>query len=498
MSFKVADTQGMSLSQLVTDLRLDQTANQGKELRSKGDDLYVKDKAAHFTREKSRTAHRESAIGGVKQALVHEYGLSPRQAERVMSRVLGGAPNQITGGDALKLHEVGQLAQKLIDRGESPVRAFARANDAHALMKLGANETDALRMSAFFPTVALLTALQSGDLAEFGRLVERLDDDRATTEALTVLEDGLVAKVDRGDIKPPVLTKASHDLIFRKKTEAFEQEIRRVVQGSDSPALKGLSGLPEGEYWKLLIDGKVHGGGDKHAYDRSRGFMASMMKGLEKIVSDIDKPLDKDEVKALHQCATRNVTLEHVKTTSDDFPLRSADFQETGLKRSPNAWGVCKDFSDQGMQELAALRHELDQLIQPGGYFTDDEMRFPDKPDVVQWKAGKVPQPELGRQVDLLMDHVIGKANTEIAKARGNPDKVLGAIVDCCRGLSIIHPFKDANGRLMNFLVLNKLLLQNGLSPTVLPDQGLMVGKSKAEIIELIKQGQAEVSTLTT
>ena len=38
--------------------------------------------------------------------------------------------------------------------------------------------------------------------------------------------------------------------------------------------------------------------------------------------------------------------------------------------------------------------------------------------------------------------------------------------IDCCRGPGRIHPFKDANGRLLMFLVLNKLLMENGLAPT--------------------------------
>ncbi len=43
------------------------------------------------------------------------------------------------------------------------------------------------------------------------------------------------------------------------------------------------------------------------------------------------------------------------------------------------------------------------------------------------------------------MDHVIQKAYREIEDANGDEDKKIGAIIDCCRGLGIIHPFKDAN-----------------------------------------------------
>ncbi len=46
----------------------------------------------------------------------------------------------------------------------------------------------------------------------------------------------------------------------------------------------------------------------------------------------------------------------------------------------------------------------------------------------------------------------------------------------------------------MMFLVLNKLLMEQGMPPTILEDQGFMIGKSKAELIVLIKKGQAKVS----
>ena len=36
--------------------------------------------------------------------------------------------------------------------------------------------------------------------------------------------------------------------------------------------------------------------------------------------------------------------------------------------------------------------------------------------------------------------------------------------------------------------------MEQGMPPTILEDQGFMIGKSKAELIVLIKKGQAKVS----
>src|SRR5205823_11877328 len=113
-------------------------------------------------------------------------------------------------------------------------------------------------------------------------------------------------------------------------------------------------------------------------------------------------------------------------------PIQSTLLQETGIKRTPNAWGVCKDYSPNGMNELKAIRDELDGLV-PGGYFSEDEMKFQGDDTVVQWKAGKSPD-KLGAAVESLMDHVIQKCYTAIGRAGGDPDAILGAIIDCCRG----------------------------------------------------------------
>lgn len=493
MTFKVADTGGVGLSQLVTDLHLDQANTQGKELRSKGDDLYVKNKVARHTNLESRTNHRRDAIANVTSSLAHEYHLTPQQAQQVMRNVFGGGLDRITGGDVKRLDEIGQQAAALLNANMDPVQAFevARvAHDSQVLQDLGVPAPAANLAARFMPVGAMVTAMEKGDLGELRRLVDNMPSTVESVHALEVLEAVLIQKADANDISQPALTKPVHEVFFRKKTEVLEEAVHRELQNSDDPRLGTLKSMPKDQYWKLLIDGKMHNHGDKHAYDRSRGYMASMMNGLLKVVSDIDTPLSPQFVKDLHQLSVRHVTNESAAATDDRLPLQGSKFQESGLKQAANAWGVCKSFTPEGMNELQDLREELDGVIE-GGYFSEDAMRFTDKPDtVVQWRAGKQGQPRLGQDVEALMKHVIDKAYESIELVPDQPDLIIGAIVDCCRGLSIIHPFKDANGRLMNFLILNKLLVEHGLPPTTLEDQGLMVGRSKQELVDLIKQGQ--------
>lgn len=311
-----------------------------------------------------------------------------------------------------------------------------------------------------------------------------------------------------------LLTVGLHELFFRKKTEILENVIERSIENSEHPGLTHLKNLGKENYWKILIDGNVHDKNDKHFYDRSKGYMASMMKGLGMIAAEIDKPLSTDFIIDLHTAATALVTNDqpivrrevgkedHVYTQEENWAvayLKGHNFQEQGLKKAPNAWGVTREFSEDGMTELAALRDDLDKLVDRG-YFYEENVRLEGIDRTVQWKAGKTQTgDELQGIVKKLMDQVIEKADREIeaAKAKQDQDGVIGAIIDCCRGLGVIHPFKDANGRLIMFLTLNKMLMQQGMPPTVLEDQGFMVGKSKAELTALIKQGQQKVLALS-
>ena len=337
-------------------------------------------------------------------------------------------------------------------------------------------------------------SLLEAPLRRFVNQLPNVPESHATIENI---EQQLV-----GNPGDSLLTVSLHEMFFRKKTEILENVVEGMVKNTQHIGLSFLENFGKENYWKLLIDGKVHKDNNKHLYDKSRGYMAAMMNGLRMVVGTIQAPLSTDFVISLHKVAVTLVTTERafagVETPKPSFPVMPGSFQEDDIKKAPNTWGVIHDFSEKGMEELKDLRDELDRYIE-GGYFDKGEMVFKDKPDIeISWKAGK-PNGPLSDNVKSLMRIVIEKAYREIEVARqeGNNDGIVGAIVDSCRSLGIIHPFRDGNGRLIMFLVLNKMLMEQGLSPTILNDQGVMVGKSKAELIEIIKAGQQAVRNMS-
>jgi hypothetical protein len=334
-------------------------------------------------------------------------------------------------------------------------------------------------------------------------IVDSMPNTSATVDTIERIERRLLqlsGEVQQGTAHQAYLTPAVHDVLFRRKTEVYEHLLADKLARSTNPRLAELKQLPKDEYWKILMDGRAHQHGNKHFYDRSKGYMASMMRGLETIVDNVDTPLSTDFVKTLHTGATEFVTTE----MGDTFIIGPTNMQEHGVKTAPNSWGVCRDFSREGMDELATLRTELDQVV-GGNFFADDATKFEGVNETCQWRAGGTRTgAALQQDVETLMDYVINKCYGELQAASQSTTLTdterrrakLGAIIDCCRGLGIIHPFKDANGRLMMFLVLNKLLTENGFPPTILDDQGHMVGKSRDELITEVENGQQRVQAL--
>lgn len=68
------------------------------------------------------------------------------------------------------------------------------------------------------------------------------------------------------------------------------------------------------------------------------------------------------------------------------------------------------------------------------------------------------------------------------------------AIVRLVRALHVYHFFQDANGRLNTMVVLNKLLIENGFPPSILPDPGIFGGgKTLAQLTRAVARGMRPV-----
>ncbi|MEL7367884.1 MAG: hypothetical protein AAFN74_03145, partial [Myxococcota bacterium] len=323
--------------------------------------------------------------------------------------------------------------------------------------------------------------------------VAHLPNTNDTLQAIETVERQLVN--GNGGRGQPGLSVHLHETFFKKKTEIMEHLLEQQVgQMPPGPAANSLQALGRQNYWKALMDRNAHGHNNKHFYDRSRGFMSSMMKGLLHIVSNVNANVDANFISDLHRRATELVTLEnadvgrHTITFSNNFSQNS--FQRPGFKTSRNSWGDQQDSTPTGLDEVRQLMR--DQEAHLG---TNENNRFyreePPTGPQHRWRAGGNRQGDaMQNDVETLIGYVLTRFNGEIAAANNDENLKLNAIIDCCRGLGVIHPFQDANGRVMMILLLNKLLMQNNMPPTILRDQGIMVGMDRTTLAQRIREGQ--------
>ena len=94
-------------------------------------------------------------------------------------------------------------------------------------------------------------------------------------------------------------------------------------------------------------------------------------------------------------------------------------------------------------------------------------------------------RPQNKAKADTIIDHyrqALPRAATENAK--------LAEIAKCVQRLEQAHLFMDGNARTTGFLVLNKLLLENGFSPAMIADPNRFDAFSINELVQEIRQGQ--------
>jgi len=90
---------------------------------------------------------------------------------------------------------------------------------------------------------------------------------------------------------------------------------------------------------------------------------------------------------------------------------------------------------------------------------------------------------------------ILDRYYTEVGAARTDDDRLL-AIVRAIRAIHVVHPFRDANGRLNVQLLLNKFLLEQGFSITMI-DQRYGLGAfggvfSANQLVALVKAGMQQ------
>jgi hypothetical protein len=105
-------------------------------------------------------------------------------------------------------------------------------------------------------------------------------------------------------------------------------------------------------------------------------------------------------------------------------------------------------------------------------------------------------QPRSGDELMGRIQERLDDCRLDCTAAAGDAGLKLRAIAACCQDLEQLHPFPDGNARTVGVLVVNKLLLEQGLRPTALADANRLDAFSVQEVVREIVAGQQRFEQL--
>jgi hypothetical protein len=254
------------------------------------------------------------------------------------------------------------------------------------------------------------------------------------------------------------------------KRRGAEAELAQTMSGHAA-----LAGIPASEAWKLLMDADKQQERGAYGFENERGYMAGMMRGLKVMLDTLDEPFTAELYENLHDAAIEGVSQ---RGTGEAFEkrYRTVAVQFGGV--------LGKTFTIDGLGRLRKASEWTD-------WFSIEESQDEFKQDIVTVKHLKKTAEECAKRVTAIIE----RYNKEIVEVEGK-DAKLTAILKCCQDLELAHTFTDGNLRTTAFLVLNRLLIQNGMSPTVLGEPNNLDGHTIEQLIPQVLEGQKRVQAL--
>jgi hypothetical protein len=211
-------------------------------------------------------------------------------------------------------------------------------------------------------------------------------------------------------------------------------------------------------------------------FENERGYLAGMLKGFNLMLTTLNTKFDANMLKDFHDAAIGGV---HDRDRFDSSSAMDRGYRDGAVQFGLVANDNC---TAEGLKEFQASPKKTSDWItvtppkgQESGMLVANE---------------KTPQ-----QCARKAQEIINAYHMEISDADGDEDGILAAITRCCQDLDQHHLFSDGNARTLGFLVMNKLLLQNGLRPVVLEDPNRIDMNSIDELVAEIKKSQAKFDT---
>lgn len=276
------------------------------------------------------------------------------------------------------------------------------------------------------------------------------------------------------------------------------ESLQRSIDTSKSPFAR----IAPEHRWRMCLDPLLvdlmekHVGGARDnpllpfALDSESGYLHGVLNGWNTSMKGVNERLDAKFIAKLHQACCPRDAPDKKELLMNGFDLHLGE-----------------NMTQAGLQELREFGAEM-QKSMPGFAVTSSREKFAEfnerlaaaKPgeqvlaDEPQGDRAVSAHPEVPFSTLLKhMDRFVTQYHHDIRHSK-NDEQRLAHIVDLCQKLERLHPFPDGNCRTFGILLLNNLLVRNGLPLTMLNDPNILDGWSRQEVIDEVKSGWARVA----
>ncbi len=251
---------------------------------------------------------------------------------------------------------------------------------------------------------------------------------------------------------------------------------------------KTLYGVP---LWKLFIDKECHSKGEMFFDTATKdgqgkpepGYNAAMHQAFDYMLTTLNKKLDAEEFKNIYHLCVK--TVKNVNSNEREF--RPGMYKLKLDKISPAAKAEWKS------RRLIATLAEMPECMKSPPETDQGYLAYLMNNTIVPLFMSDNPSLE---KITKKVNAHFTTYYSNIAEAKKDKEK-LAAIVSLSEALEIGHYFPDGNQRTIVFVMLNKLLIENGFSPVILEDPAVFDGyHSIEELILDIEIGKENFITL--
>lgn len=271
---------------------------------------------------------------------------------------------------------------------------------------------------------------------------------------------------------------------------------------------------PATTLWEMLLDKNHQQKGPTCFEESEPGYLKSMFHALDYLFSTLGTPVTPDYILALHTHAIDNTLLRQTYSTENETIFHSIEpFTKGFRKNTGTEFGLITSGEEQNCSE-AGFVELLEKLEKGDIYFyidvrtsTGEHLKILSSTshNIPVDKSAKKALFETLRSNESQLLFSIRATDSTTIKARIttildqyyrdlglalDDSTRIRAIAVCIHELEITHSFYDGNGRSNMLMLLNKLLLENNLSPAILRYADRFDAFSADELCDDIKNGQ--------